>query len=236
MRIACTTQHSTDWFAARTGKIGASNVWKVMDFLKSGKESQQRANYRAEMIAEVLTGLPTEHYVSPAMDHGSEYEKVARAEYQLATGLDVTQTGFLLHPTIDRAGASPDGLCDPDGMIEAKCPNTATHLKWITAGEVPQEHIDQMQFGMVCGEMQWCDFISFDPRLPEKYRLFIRRLQRDDARIAEIEVGIGKFLAEVLETIQALDKAFPDVQRREPKPLDPLSHDFDFLDGVALVP
>jgi predicted phage-related endonuclease len=254
MRIATSEQHTADWFTARCGKVGASTVWKVMDFLKTGsakdwtvydfiakgKESSARANYKAEIIAEILSGLPTEHYVSPAMDHGSEYEKIARVEYELATGNDVSQTGFVLHPSMDRFGASPDGLVGSDGSIEIKCPNTSTFIKWRFAGVVPEEHRDQMQAVMLCCERKWCDFVAFDPRLPERYRLWVVRLERDEQRIAQIEAGVLKFWEEVIADIKALDESCPEIDRpvraENGAPIQATGDEFSFLDQTELMP
>jgi hypothetical protein len=209
MRIVTREQNTAEWFQAKCGKVGASSVNRALSMLKSGKSSADRENYKAEMIAEILTGLPTEHYVSPAMDWGVENESLARAEYAFRMDCEVERTGFVLHPTIDRLGASPDGLIGTDGGLEIKCPNTATHIKWMRDGIVPEEHRLQMYTGMVCCERDWWEFMSFDPRLPQQYQVFIRRLERDDEQIAAIEAGVEQFLVEVLETIEMLGKANP---------------------------
>ena len=191
-------QGSAQWIEQRIGKITGSRIKDVMAYLKSGKgEMQVRANYRMELIAEILSGRAQEHYISEPMRWGEEQEQFARAAYEVGTGSIVDQVGFIVHPAINCAGGSPDGLIGDDGGIEIKCPETTTHIKWILEGEVPEEHRDQMMFYMACTGRMWWDFVSFDPRLPERFQPFKVRLERDDARIAEIEAEVVKFRGEI---------------------------------------
>lgn len=202
-------QGTHDWFMARTGRVTASRIADVMNFLKKGDEGAGRKSYKAEIVAEILTGQPVmDGYLSPAMMHGNDYEEVARACYEVSTGIDVDLIGFAVHPTIDRAGASPDGLVGEFGGLELKCPKTETHLRYLLAGEVPDEYQPQMYFGMACTGREWWDFASYDPRLPEALQLFTKRLHRDPMRIAEIEDGVVKFLGEVDAVIASLKVAF----------------------------
>jgi putative phage-type endonuclease len=200
-------QGSTDWLAMRVGAVTASRVASVMAKLKRKEgEAQARADYKAELVCERLTGLTYEHYVSPSMEWGTENEPLAKAAYEIETGQDVTSAGLAMHQQIKWLMASPDGLVGNDGLIECKCPNTSTHIEYIIGGEVPAEYYWQMMCQMACSGRQWCDFVSYDPRLPKKLQLFVRRLERDDARIGEMEREVEKFLGEVDELIAQLHK------------------------------
>jgi hypothetical protein len=158
-----------------------------MATLKRGGEAASRRDYRAELIAERLTGKAETRYVSKEMRHGSEQEPFARTAYEIRTENIVDQVGFVFHPRLDFSGASPDGLIREDGGLELKCPKTTTHLAYMAAGIVPKEYEYQMLWNMACAEREWWDFASFDARLPEKLRLFVVRMPRDEVRIGEIE-------------------------------------------------
>ncbi len=202
MLIDC-EQGSGTWHDWRCGRVTASRVCDVMAKIKSG-EAASRRNYRAEIVAEILTQVPTEHYVSREMMWGVEKEPEARTEYELRSGVLVDIVGFATHPVIERFGASPDGIVGEDGLCEFKCPNTATHLDYLLAGVVPSEYQPQMLAEMACTGRQWVDFVSFDPRMPAEFQLFIRRFPRDEKRIAGMEAAVVDFLAEVDEVIASL--------------------------------
>jgi putative phage-type endonuclease len=196
-------QGSADWLASRAGRVTASRVSAVMAKIKSG-EAAARADYRAQIVAEILTGKPQDSvFTNEDMKWGNEQEPFARGAYEVAKSLVVDQVGLVLHPDIDRAAASPDGLAG-DGLLEIKCPKTATHLQYLMAGEVPSKYQDQMLWQMACTERPWCDFVSFDPRLPQDLQLFVVRFNRDADRIKEMETAVRKFLAEVDEVIEKL--------------------------------
>jgi putative phage-type endonuclease len=165
-----------------------------------------RANYMAELIAERLTGTPASSFTNAAMQWGTDTEPQARAAYEFFTDATVVQVGLVPHPLIADAAASPDGLVGDDGMIEIKCPNTATHIDTLLGQKVPAKYETQMQWQMACTEREWCDFVSFDPRMPTHLSLFVRRVQRDGARIAELEGMVGDFLAELADKIEQLNK------------------------------
>lgn len=198
-------QGSAEWLLDRCGKITASRIKDVMATVKSG-ESASRKNYRAELVVERISGLPTESFVSGPMKWGTETEPFARAAYSLHTGFEVEEVGFIDHPTIERSGASPDGLVGDLGMVEIKCPNTATHIAWAIAGIVPPEHVLQMQWQMACADRMWADFVSYDPRMPEGQQLFVRRLHRDESIIKSIREEVAKFDGEVESTVADLLK------------------------------
>jgi putative phage-type endonuclease len=190
-------QGSPEWFEARRGFVGASAINDVMATTKSGGEAATRRNLRARIIAERLTGICEESYTSTAMQWGIDNEPIARAMYEIQTGLDVEQVGFILHPTIKMTGASPDGLIGSEGLIEIKCPNTATHIDYLLGGVPPVQYHNQMLWQMECTRRNFCIFASFDPRMPEDLQLFVRRFERDEKRIEELREGVNKFLDEV---------------------------------------
>jgi putative phage-type endonuclease len=200
-------QRTPEWFATRCGKVTASRIADLMAKTKSGY-STSRANYRAQLVVERLTGVVEQSYCNAAMQHGIDTEAEAREAYQQHMLCTVEEVAFVAHPKIDMAGASPDGLVGDDGMVEIKCPNTATHIETLLGGTVADKYLKQVQFQMACTGRVWNDFVSYDPRLPETMRLFVQRVPRDDAMIAEIEAEIVSFLAEVDATVEALTRQF----------------------------
>jgi putative phage-type endonuclease len=202
-------QGSPEWKALRCGKVTASRVADVVARTKTGY-SASRANYLAELIAERLTDTPAPSFTSAAMQHGTETEPEARAAYEFYQSVAVEQVAFVPHPKIDQAGASPDGLVGEDGLVEIKCPNTATHLETLLGQAVPAKYVDQMQFQMACTGRKWCDFVSYDPRMPEHMRMFVRRVARDDTRIAHLEAEIVGFLRELTTKLTDLNAIYGD--------------------------
>jgi putative phage-type endonuclease len=196
-------QGTPEWFAQRLGKVTASRVADVIAKTKTGY-STSRANYLAQLVAERLTGQAAESFSNAAMQHGTETEPLARMAYETETGLMVTEVAMIDHPTIPMTGASPDGLVGESGLVEIKCPNTATHIDTLLSDKAPTKYIPQMQWQMVCTGRAWCDFVSFDPRLPEDMQLFVKRVERDDAYIAELEAEVKTFLIEVESTVNKL--------------------------------
>lgn len=194
--MADIVQGSDAWLKRRLGKATASRMADITAKTKTGYGAT-RANYQAEKLIERLTGNPQDTFINDAMRWGTEQEPHARLAYQFYRGVDVTETGFIDHPMIRMAGASPDGLVGDDGMIEIKCPNTATFLDVVESETIPEKYIKQMQFQMAVCERSWCDFVAFDPRLPEEMRLFIKRVDRCDAVIAMLESETIKFLTEL---------------------------------------
>ena len=198
-------QGTDEWFAIRCGKVTASRVADVIATTKSGY-SASRANYEAQLICEILTGKPAESYSNAAMQWGTETEPLARAQYELKTGNMVNQIGFVVHPMIEQAGASPDGLIGEDGCIEIKCPNTSTHLDTLLSQKVPSKYITQMTWQMVCTGRKWCDFVSYDPRLPENLQLYIERIELDEDYAKKLQNEVVMFLVEVNEKVEKLRK------------------------------
>lgn len=196
-------QGTPEWFAQRMGKVTASRISDIIAKTKTGV-SASRGNYLAQLVAERLTGQTADTFKSGAMQHGTETEPMARMAYEAETGLMVGEVAMIEHPTILMTGASPDGLVGEDGLVEIKCPNTSTHIATLLADKAPSGYIPQMQWQMACTGRAWCDFVSFDPRMPEDMQLFIKRVPRDNALIAEYEAEVVKFLAEVQETVDKL--------------------------------
>lgn len=199
-------QGTPEWFEARLGRVTASRVSDVVAKTKSGWGAS-RANYAAQLIAERLTGVAAESYTNAAMQWGTDTEPQARSEYEFFRDAEVVEAGFEQHPRIVMAGASPDGFVGADGLIEIKCPNTATHIDTLLSmGVIPGKYLIQMQFQMACTGRAWCDFVSFDPRMPEDLRLFVRRVERDDVVIADLEKEVEVFLGEIDAKIGDLQK------------------------------
>jgi len=196
-------QRSDEWFAARLGRVTASRVADLMAQTKTGY-SASRANYMAELICERLTGAQADKFSNSAMQWGTDTEPQARAAYAFMNDADVIETGFVLHPAIVDFGASPDGLIGDDGLVEIKCPNTATHIDTLLSEKIPAKYVTQMQVQMACTGRAWCDFVSFDPRLPSELQLWVSSVARDDAAIAEIEAETIKFLSELAAKVENL--------------------------------
>lgn len=189
-------QRSDAWFEARIGKVTASRVADVLAKTKTGY-SATRDNYMAQLVCERLTGQKGESFNNAAMQHGVDTEAYARAAYESLKDVLVDEVGFVPHPKILMAGASPDGLVGDDGLLEIKCPNTATHIETLLSQTVPGKYNTQMQFQMACTERSWCDFVSFDNRLPAELQLFVKRVPRDNMYIRLMEEEIIKFLNEL---------------------------------------
>jgi putative phage-type endonuclease len=200
-------QGSQEWLRERAGKVTASRIADLMAKTKSGYGAS-RANYAAQLIAERLTGCVAPSFTNAAMIHGTETEPEARRAYEFFVDCDVQQVGFVPHPIINMAGASPDGLVGTDGLLELKCPTTATHIETLLTGAIPDKYFKQMQFQMACTDREWCDFASYDPRMPERMRLFVKRVNRDAEAVGEIETEIRAFLTEIAAKVEALSAAY----------------------------
>lgn len=190
-------QGTEEWFAKRLGKVTASRIGDVMAKGRSGAPSATRKNYMAQLVAERLTGVTAEGFTSPAIERGKEMEAEARLAYEIITGVQVAEIDFVEHPQISFSGASPDGLVGDDGLIEIKCPNTATHIDTLRGATISKAYRDQMQWQMACTGRRWCDFTSYDPRMPESMQLHVQCIYRDDEYIDEIESEVKAFLSEM---------------------------------------
>jgi len=203
-------QRTDEWFAARLGKVTASRIADVMAKTKTGYGAS-RANYMAELIVERLTGQKGDSYQNAAMIWGTNTEPLARAAYEAHRGVLVEETGFVPHPSGAMTGASPDGLVGDDGLVEIKCPNTATHIDTLMSDDAPPKYFAQMQWQMACTGRAWCDFVSFDPRMPEEMQLFVVRVERDDTWIIMAEEAVQAFLSELDEMVSKLKEKYNGV-------------------------
>jgi putative phage-type endonuclease len=196
-------QRTAEWHQQRLGKVTASRVADATAKTKTGWGAA-RGNYLVELIVERLTGLPADRFTSAAMEWGTAVEPQARAAYAAYMACDVGELGFIDHPTVPMSGASPDGVVGLDGLLEIKCPNTATHIDTLLGEPIDKKYIAQMQWQMACTGRNCCDFVSYDPRLPAELQLFVQPVKRDDAMIAALEADVRVFLTELDAKIAAL--------------------------------
>jgi putative phage-type endonuclease len=188
-------QGSSEWFAARLGRATASHFGDIMAKVKNG-EAAARKNYRAQLVAERLTGNREETFQTSAMVWGTETEPLARLRYSLKSGNDAEECGFFAHETLE-AGASPDGLINTDGLLEIKCPNSATHIETLRKQTVPYQYYWQVIGQIWITGRNWCDFVSFDPRMPANAQYFCIRVWRDMEKINQLQTEVADFLDSV---------------------------------------
>ena len=190
-------QRTDEWRQIRTGKITASQIPDLMAKVKMGVAAGRR-KLEATRACEIMTGVPMpEGRITGPMQWGIDQEPEAVSAYEAGVSVLVHTCMFAAHPDYERSGASPDGLVGEDGMIEVKCPEPHTHMDYILIGKVPRKYQPQMQWGMACAEREWCDFISYDPRMPVNCRLFVARLMRDDEYIALVNAQIESATANI---------------------------------------
>jgi len=200
-------QQTNEWFTARLGKVTASRVADVIAKTKTGYSSS-RDNLMAQLICERLTGQKGESFTNAAMEWGTQTEPLARSAYENARNRLVKEVGFINHPRIEMSGASPDGLVAENGLVEIKCPNTATHIDTLLSGKVPTKYITQMQWQMLCCQRKWCDFVSFDNRLPEHLQLFVQEVKFDPEYCAMLEKEVVLFLTELDNKVAKLKEKY----------------------------
>jgi len=201
-------QRTEEWFQQRLGKVTASRISDVIAKTKTGV-STSRQNYLVQLVSERITGKKGDSFVNQAMLDGIERESAARGLYMLNRDVSVTEVGFFDHPVIKNSGASPDGAVNAEedgkyaGLIEIKCPIETTHTNTLMSKSVPSKYLPQIQWQMasVSPNVKWCDFISYNPNFPDTMQLFVARVERDNAYIAELETEVVKFLEEVEQTI-----------------------------------
>jgi putative phage-type endonuclease len=201
-------QGSEEWKQARCGRVTASRVHDIVAVTRSGGFTAGRKNYLSALVWERLTGKPAPTYQSAAMAYGTECEPEARFAYALKQGVEIEEVGFIAHPTIEMAGASPDGLVGKDGLVEIKCPQSSAHLdRWLGV-KIDPTYLDQMMFQMAVTGRQWCDFVSFHRDPPEEMQLHITRIMRDDKAIAALDIEVERFLIDVEATVDLLRKRY----------------------------
>lgn len=184
-------QGKLEWKLLRLGRTTGSRFKEVTS---KGPELKGRTNYMFELAAERLSGELSKYYTSPAMIWGTQTEPAAREQYEFITGNEVVQVGFVEYD--DDTGCSPDGM-PLDGLLEIKCPETKTFMRWVMADKVPTEHMAQIQGQLWICEKDWCDFVAYDPRIPKGY--FCKRVYRDEKKIRGIIADVYKFNNEVKE-------------------------------------
>jgi len=200
-------QRSAEWFESRRGLVTASRIKDIAKKQKNGSFYATRETYKNQLIAEIITGVSVKIPTSDAMQHGIDTEDMARKEYSEIVWDDVVEAPFVKHPRIERSGASPDALVGIEGLLEVKCPTTVTHVLTLRENKMPEDHNYQVQWQMACTGRKFCDFMSYDPRLPEQYRIYLERIDRDDLFIAQLEEIVVNFLKEVDEEISKLSHA-----------------------------
>ena len=201
-------QGTQQWKEARAGFVTASRLHDVLDIIKRG-EGAERRKYRGEIVCEILSGQPYPQHITQEMRWGTEHEPEARGVYGLENDVIVDRVGFAIHPEIGRFGCSPDGFVGDRGMLQIKCPSTRTHLTWIREGRIPLEHASQLIGELSCNrDRDWIDFMSYDPRLPDPFRTFVRRFERAGREnlILGIESVVEQFNAEIDAEIEQLRK------------------------------
>ncbi|WP_317992900.1 lambda exonuclease family protein [Bartonella gliris] len=204
-------QRTAEWFQARLGKVTASNIYNVLSKTAKGLPTSKYEDYKIKLMTERLTGEISQSYTTPAMQWGIEHEDDALKEYEFIYDTEVTRCGFIPHPKIEMAGASPDGLIGDDGLVEVKCPQSINHLRFFMDDEIKPEYLAQMQFQMACTGRKWCHFISYNPQFVGRstgLRMKIKRIHRDEKQIEEINKAVESFLAEINQDMkQILTKA-----------------------------
>jgi len=196
-------QRTEAWHLQRLGKVTASRVADVIAKTKSGP-SASRENYATQLVLERLTNSVGEAYSNAAMQWGTDQEPNARNAYELKMSTFVKEVGFIDHPIIDMSGASPDGFVGEDGLVEIKCPNSSTHIDTLVSQKIPAKYLPQMQWQMACTGRKWCDFVSFDPRMPENLQLFVKRIEFEAQYVKMLELEITEFLEEVNQKVITL--------------------------------
>lgn len=197
-------QRTDEWFQERIGKVTASRISDATAKTKNG-EAATRTNYRLELVTERLTGKKAEGFTNSYIQWGIEQEPYAREAYEKAKNEFVIETGFILHPSINMSGASPDGLVAEDGLIEIKCPASSTMLSYVSSGNIPEKYRKQMAWQIICTGRKWCDFVSYDPRLPEGLQLWVKRYEPTNEELSQLESEVIEFLKSVDELQQQIE-------------------------------
>lgn len=204
-------QGTDEWKRDRAGRATGSRAAAILATIKSG-EAAERRNYRAQLVVERLTGEPCENgYVSKEMQWGTDNEPFARMRYEQETGAVVREAGFAYLPDI-MTGCSVDGFIDEDGelgLLECKCPLTATHIGYLLANRLPPAYEPQITHNMWVTNATFADFVSFDPRLPDYLQLFRVRVTRDEAAIQKHAEAVLRFLKEVDDEVRKLQALAP---------------------------
>ena len=197
-------QRTDEWYSNRLGKVTASRIADAIAKTKDG-EAATRSKYRLELVVERLTGQKTKGYTNKSIDWGIEQEPNARMAYEAKFNEFVIETGFHDHPTIKMSGASPDGLLNEDALIEIKCPASNTHVSYMSSGNIPEKYRKQMAWQLACTGRKWCEFVSYDPRMPAGLQLWVKRYEPTQEEIAQLEIEVVEFLKSVDELQQQIE-------------------------------
>jgi hypothetical protein len=205
-------QNTVDFYLDRLGSVGGSTVGDAIAMRKRG-EGRLKASLDLmyELAAERVTGQPAKRV--NALQWGVDHEDEARAAYAFVTNAAIIRPGVIRHPRIAGAHASPDAFVGDDGGLELKCPTSSTHLQTLIADAIPDDHMPQIVWNLACSGRAFWDFCSFDPRFPEGLQLFVKRLERDEAAIADMENAVETFLAELDGKLNALRKRYGPWER-----------------------
>lgn len=208
MSASVIEQGSPEWHQLRAGKATASRIADILRKGRNGSVSASRERYLGELVAERLTGVVQQGFKSADMEWGNATEEDARNAYAFFHSATLHPVAFVDHPTLAMSGASPDRLVGDDGLLEIKCPATHTHIATLRGEKIDADYQTQMQWQMACTGRAWCDFASYDPRMPQEMRLHVRRVSRDEIRIAELSKEVRAFLSEVDATVAELTKLY----------------------------
>lgn len=203
-------QGSQEWFQARYGNASASRIKDIIAKTKSGY-SASRENYMTDLVLERFGVFPEQLDTAP-IRWGNEQEPFARAMYEVNENTMVQECGFILHPSIEKSGASPDGLIGDDGVLEIKCPNTKTHFEYLIDGIPPNQYVPQMAWQIICTGRKWADFVSYDPRAPEGLQYFKVRYTPEPAYLEMLESEVKVFLIEVEAKYQQLKNKLEELK------------------------
>lgn len=197
-------QGSEEWKQFRCGKITSSRFRDVMSKGKGSEPSRTRLSYLYEIAAEIITGKVADNYISPAMEHGTLCEPLARIEYEEREALPVQQVGIIEHPKYNNITSSPDGFIGENGLLEIKCPKTSTQIQYVLDGVFPSEYQAQVQGQLWICEREWCDFVSFDPRIEGPSQYFKIRVNRDEEYIEKLKNGVDLFITDLNKILERL--------------------------------
>lgn len=208
-------QGTEEWLALRLGKVTASKLSDVIAKGRGNAPSKTRESYMLQLAAEIVTGAPQDTFTNAAMEWGNECEPQARSMYEFDSGNDVDQVAFVI--VDDHFGVSPDGMIGNDGLLEIKCPKTTTQLDRYLKGIFPAAYKAQVQGQLLATEREWCDFVSFDPRINTEAQYFSVRAYRDEPYIKTLQSGIESFVSELKELLAKLDQPQGEVLTQEQK-------------------
>ena len=195
-------QGSAEWLAARIGKVTASRMSAVLSKGRGDAPSKTAETYMMELIVEKLTGEPTPFFETADMKWGTETEEDARLMYQIRNNVAIREVAYISEG--ENLLVSPDGLVGDNGLIEIKCPKSATQLKRALTDNYSKDYTAQIQMQLWISKREWCDFLSYDPRLPKKTGYLEQRVQRDEKYIKNMSEKTNEFIDRMGELLEKL--------------------------------